>query len=269
MGWGGGGEVYRVTALTLMTLARASAPLLERLQPVRLMELMEVWFLIPLQRTTKGKKISDQEQKQWHTVKLCFNNKSASFLSGSISHFFISIVFFPLESVLSLFLIKIDNGSNFHGSIVFCFHAYLFSIIHNIKIIRLKWQISMGLIISCFRAYLHYSYYNSFKIIIKITVSIYNMGFVSALHSLTFYYQHNCYHNDLLKDFFHLNMKRQLYWCMWKSSFLMLHFKLHVFRLVLNIIKYFQLFIKSYEWLLDKCKIKIRFYSLNLHKLFL
>lgn len=155
-----------------MTLARASAPLLERLQPVRLMELMEVWFFIPLQSTIKEKKIPDQEQKQWCTVKLYFNNKSASFLSGSISHFFISILFCFLPSALSLFLNKIDNGSNFHGSIVSCFHAYLFSIIHNIKIIRLKWQISMGLIISCFHAYLHYSYYNSFKIIIKITVSI-------------------------------------------------------------------------------------------------
>lgn len=52
----GGGEVYRVIALTLMTLARASAPFQERLQPVRLMELMDVWFLMPLQSTAKETK---------------------------------------------------------------------------------------------------------------------------------------------------------------------------------------------------------------------
>lgn len=54
----GRGEVYRVIALTLMTLARASAPFQERLHPVRLMELIDVWFLIPLQSTTKGEKKS-------------------------------------------------------------------------------------------------------------------------------------------------------------------------------------------------------------------
>ena len=46
-----GGRGKMTGSLTLMTLARASAPLLERLQPVRLMELMEVWFLIPLHNT--------------------------------------------------------------------------------------------------------------------------------------------------------------------------------------------------------------------------
>ena len=48
-----GGRRKMTGSLTLMTLARASAPLLERLQPVRLMELMEVWFLIPLHNTAQ------------------------------------------------------------------------------------------------------------------------------------------------------------------------------------------------------------------------
>jgi len=34
-----------------MTLAKESAPLAERLQPVKLMELMEVEFLMPLHTT--------------------------------------------------------------------------------------------------------------------------------------------------------------------------------------------------------------------------
>lgn len=74
------GKVFSVTVLTLMTLARASAPFQERLHPVRLMELMDVWFLMPLQSTTKGNKKSQIKDKNidilytWYSYVLTTNN---------------------------------------------------------------------------------------------------------------------------------------------------------------------------------------------------